>query len=424
LTYPTRLGRRIGKIVDADGTSPQTTYFLYDGDRVIEERDAAGGVTAGYVYGVGLDEVVSVTRGGTTHFFHQDDQCNTTAVTNAAGQVVEWCEYGDFGTPVFFAPDQTQLSVSAIQNTRLFNGREYDAETGLYYYRTRYLDPRTGRFTTRDTIGIWGDPANLGNGYAYVGNNPWTFVDPFGMEQDELDRQLQQAHSQGAIRASRSGGHVDGIADEEWARAVQQTEQEATEVLANFGGGALKAADRIGIAIDLYTLGAGTVAHIAERSVMRALAREAGEEAAKNPGRAVRFGRWLKGLVCRSKLPGEALENASFAQTTFREAFSKEGKEELSKIIGRNIKTIDDLADAIRTGHVDPSKIPVNYIVRDGNTLILNTRTSEALRRAGIPRSRWNAVNVTGDEMFEDCLNKQLARNQLTTKGFANPVPK
>jgi hypothetical protein len=27
----------------------------------------------------------------------------------------------------------------------------------LYWYRTRYLDPIAGRFTTRDTIGIWGE---------------------------------------------------------------------------------------------------------------------------------------------------------------------------------------------------------------------------------------------------------------------------
>jgi RHS repeat-associated protein len=57
----------------------------------------------------------------------------------------------------------------------------FDNETGWYYYRTRYMDPFTGRFTTRDTIGIWGDPFNVGNGYTYVNNNPWTKLDPFGL---------------------------------------------------------------------------------------------------------------------------------------------------------------------------------------------------------------------------------------------------
>jgi RHS repeat-associated protein len=43
----------------------------------------------------------------------------------------------------------------------------------------RCLDPSTGRFTTRDTI-KQGGLANLGNGLAFVGNNPWSYGDPFG----------------------------------------------------------------------------------------------------------------------------------------------------------------------------------------------------------------------------------------------------
>ncbi len=70
-----------------------------------------------------------------------------------------------------------------IGNPYLFNGRRYDPETGWYYYRTRYLDPAAGRFTTRDTIGIWGDAGNLGNGYTYVGNNPLTALDPYGLQE-------------------------------------------------------------------------------------------------------------------------------------------------------------------------------------------------------------------------------------------------
>jgi RHS repeat-associated protein len=186
------LGRRIGKIVDADGASPQTTYYFYAGDRAIEERNAAGSTTATYVYGRYIDEVLTARRdvdgNGTAedYFFHADDLYNVTVVTDATGGVVERYEYGAFGQPTIYAPDLTVRQASAVGNTLMFNGRPYDAETGFYYYRTRYLEPRTGRFTTRDTIGIWGDPANLGNGYAYVRNNPWTFVDPYGEQNPTL----------------------------------------------------------------------------------------------------------------------------------------------------------------------------------------------------------------------------------------------
>lgn len=33
----------------------------------------------------------------------------------------------------------------------------------------------------RDPLGIWGDFLNLGNATAYVGNNPWSYLDPFGL---------------------------------------------------------------------------------------------------------------------------------------------------------------------------------------------------------------------------------------------------
>jgi RHS repeat-associated protein len=116
------------------------------------------------------------------YFYHGDDQHNVMVVTDASGGVVERYEYNDYGQPTIFDNQGNPLTASAIGNPYLFNGGHYDAETGLYYYRTRYLDPAAGRFITRDTIGIWGDPINLGNAYTYVGNNPWTLLDPYGEE--------------------------------------------------------------------------------------------------------------------------------------------------------------------------------------------------------------------------------------------------
>jgi RHS repeat-associated protein len=103
---------------------------------------------------------------------------------------------------------------SAIGDANLWNGREYDAESGLYYYRLRYLDPELGRFTTLDPIGLWGDPNNLGNGYAYVGNRPWTGMDPFGLDDIldgiyDLDRGLSGAPGAfGAQRAAEERGNT------------------------------------------------------------------------------------------------------------------------------------------------------------------------------------------------------------------------
>jgi len=48
--------------------------------------------------------------------------------------------------------------------------------------QARYKEPSWGRFMTRDVIGIWRDVRNVGNGVAYVANNPMRYLDPFGMQ--------------------------------------------------------------------------------------------------------------------------------------------------------------------------------------------------------------------------------------------------
>jgi RHS repeat-associated protein len=60
---------------------------------------------------------------------------------------------------------------------KAFTGREWDPETGLYYYRARYYDPKLGRFVSEDPIKFLGGA----NFYAYVENSPTTRRDPSGL---------------------------------------------------------------------------------------------------------------------------------------------------------------------------------------------------------------------------------------------------
>ncbi len=177
------LGRRIRKTIDVQGAAQETRYF-YFGNRVIEERDGTNATQATYAYGRYIDEVLAMDRSGSRIFYHTDDQYNVIHLTDESGaNLLEAYDYDDYGLPL--DPSQNPIPGSTFNNPYLFNGRRFDPETGWYYYRARYFDPDAGRFTTRDPIGVWGDGQNLGNGYIYAGNNPWSRVDPSGLSQDE-----------------------------------------------------------------------------------------------------------------------------------------------------------------------------------------------------------------------------------------------
>ncbi len=177
-------GRRITRVLDADGAAVETRYFR-DGLHVVEEQDGAGVTTQSYAFGQFTDEILNMFRAGDHWYYHADDLFNIMALTDSAGNVVERYDYQDYGVPEF--RDVTgntvlPISESAVGNPFPFNTRRYDPENGWYCHRTRYRDPRVGDWTTRDVIGIWGDPINVGNATTYVGNNPFTHIDPWGLQ--------------------------------------------------------------------------------------------------------------------------------------------------------------------------------------------------------------------------------------------------
>ncbi|PAN67335.1 hypothetical protein CIW68_21985, partial [Enterobacter cloacae] len=74
-------------------------------------------------------------------------------------------------------------------------GQQYDEETGLYYNRHRYYDPKQGLYITQDPIGLRGG----WNAYIYP-LNPLSQVDPLGLKGFEsfgsgMGKYCQQASS-------------------------------------------------------------------------------------------------------------------------------------------------------------------------------------------------------------------------------------
>ncbi|MFC1525054.1 RHS repeat domain-containing protein [Planctomycetota bacterium] len=169
------LGRRFWKNAWDDSQYVET-YFYYDGPRCIEERNASDVMIAQYVFGNGIDEVLTMDRNSETYYYHENSLGSIYAVTTATGTVAERYTYDAYGNVSFYDGSGSPIANSLISNHLLFTGRRYDPETGLYFYRARYYSAEIGRFLNRDPA----EDDSLLNLYAYVGNNPINYVDPFG----------------------------------------------------------------------------------------------------------------------------------------------------------------------------------------------------------------------------------------------------
>ena len=158
-------GRRIQK-QGGNGT----TSYIYDGLNLLEELGVNGNEVARYSEDGKIDEILTSTREGVASFVEQDGLYSITSLSNGIGTISDTYTYDSFGG----------LSASAgdTMNPLHYAGRDFDSESGLYYYRARYFDPRTGRFLSEDPIRF---KAGV-DFYPYVLNDPVRFIDPLGLD--------------------------------------------------------------------------------------------------------------------------------------------------------------------------------------------------------------------------------------------------
>jgi len=166
-------------VYDAEGRRIEKKYdgvtqvkFVYAGDQIIAEYDGSDNLLRKYVYGPGVDEPVCMieTAGSATYYYHYDALGSVVMLTDEEGNAAQFYDYSVYG--------QVSAWDENHPNRFMFTGREFDKDTGLYYYRARYYHPEIGRFLQTDPIG-YADGMNL---YKYCRNSPLTVTDASGLQ--------------------------------------------------------------------------------------------------------------------------------------------------------------------------------------------------------------------------------------------------
>ena len=168
------LGRRIVKRVFSPAPGHGYLRMIYRGDHVVAETDSVGStLTLGYVWGLGVDNVVAVRRysDSQTWYTVQDVLHSVRGLTRRDGTWAVGWRYRIYGTGL----DSSGTAPFFLRYRWI--GREFDQESGLYYFRSRYYDPRVARFVQEDAIGFAGGP----NLYAFGDGNPTNGRDSDGL---------------------------------------------------------------------------------------------------------------------------------------------------------------------------------------------------------------------------------------------------
>jgi RHS repeat-associated protein len=173
---------------------------------ISEGYDDYGNVQYAFTQGQQHDEHLGLMMGGSSYYYLSDGLGSVRALVDDQADVVQSYEYDPFGVITY--------AYGSVENPYRFTGREYEDQLAQYYYRARYYDPASGRFTSRDPKpvedmagsagtmdcmpGMCGSSCEMAfsinepptaeaemHPYAYVDNNPVNWVDPSGKVQNE-----------------------------------------------------------------------------------------------------------------------------------------------------------------------------------------------------------------------------------------------
>lgn len=177
--------------------------YLYNGWHLIQVW-VNGVATEQYIYGDGIDDLLTIEIGGTRYTFLYTPEGWIDGLVDDQGNLIERYDYDLHGKVTVLGPTGAPLLDSsgnpAVPRSRfLFQRRPYDAVTGLYNYRMRYYSPLDGQF-------LMPDPSSFADGPNLYGLNhgdPVNFADPLGMDDKPADPAKEPAKKKETVKPEK-----------------------------------------------------------------------------------------------------------------------------------------------------------------------------------------------------------------------------
>ena len=128
-----------------------------------------------FIYGA--EGVIGFMINGISYLYRKNLFGDVTEIYNETRELVGKYSYTAFGECTV----EVDVGQIATKNPIRYRSYYYDEEINLYYLKSRYYDPETGRFMTIDDVKfIAPNTINGLNLYAYCANNPIMNGDPKG----------------------------------------------------------------------------------------------------------------------------------------------------------------------------------------------------------------------------------------------------
>jgi RHS repeat-associated protein len=200
-----------GPLVISSWCTTNTVLYIYDGSRVIEERNTNNVPTVSYTRGPDLSGTLEGAGGiggllarsygysggtWTTHnFYHADGNGNITYLADGSQAQAACYKYDPYGRTI------TSSGPQAAANLYRFSSKETHPGSGMYYYLYRFYDPSLQRWLNRDPLlepgfevlradarGVTSTRPSRAEGAsgpnicAFVANDPIDLSDRFGLQ--------------------------------------------------------------------------------------------------------------------------------------------------------------------------------------------------------------------------------------------------